>query len=137
MTDDDALPPSDGVIAKIKNSTSAQLWIVAAVSVAFFFAMKYIGIASDCGPNSHDGQCGMSTFFMKVFGLLGGIIIWLGLSWRILWTKRQRDRRHRRQRLHGESIVDPEYDRGAAMLQNRLDDDTRRAMEDRVRNRRA
>ena len=117
--------------------STETLWIVIAVAISFYFAMKYAGIAGDCGPHDHDGQCGMGAFFMKIFGLVGAIIIWLGMSGQILSAKRRRERRFRNQRRHDESFVDPEYDRGAAMLVNRLEDDKRRAAEDRVRNRRA
>jgi hypothetical protein len=65
----------DGVISKIRNSTTAQLWIVVAVAVAFFLAMRYLGIAGGCGPRNHSGQCGMSVLFMQVFGIIGAIII--------------------------------------------------------------
>jgi len=119
-------PVRDGVIAKIKDSTTAQLLIVVAVAVVFFLAMKYIGIAGDCGPHDHDGQCGMGAFFMQVFGAVGAVIIWAGASGQILWAKRRRERRLRRRRLRGEDFVDPMVDRGASLLQNRLDDDKRR-----------
>jgi hypothetical protein len=124
--ENDSPPVRDGVIARIKNSTAAQLWIVAAVAVAFFLAMRYLGIAGDCGPHDHDGQCGMGAFFMQVFGVLGAILIWAGASGQILWAKRRRERRLRRRRLRGEDFVDPMVDRGASLLQNRLDDDKRR-----------
>lgn len=74
---------------------------------------------------------------MVKLGLAGAIIIALVASASILWAKRARTMAARKKRTHGESFVDPEYDRGAAMLVNRLEDDKRRAAEDRVRNRRA
>jgi hypothetical protein len=122
----DSPPARDGVIAKIKNSTTAQLWIVVAVGVAFFLAMRYLGIAGDCGPHDHDGQCGMGAFFMQVFGAIGAIIIWVGASGQILWAKRRRERRLRSRRLHRDDFIDTKLDRGAALLQNRLDDDRQR-----------
>jgi hypothetical protein len=122
----DSPPARDGVIARIKNSTAAQLWIVAAVAIAFFLAMRYIGIAGDCGPHDNGAQCGMGAFFMQVFGMIGAIIIWAGASGQILWAKRRRERRLRSRRLRGDDFVDPMLDRGAALLQNRLDDDRRR-----------
>jgi hypothetical protein len=118
------------VISKIRNSAAAQLWIVVAVAIAFFLAVRYLAIASGCGPHDHDRRCGMSTFYGQVFGGLGAIIIWIGASGQIVWAKRRRERRLRSERLHGEDSVDPEHDRGAAMLQNRLEDDRRRDAQD-------
>lgn len=134
---DDSPETRDGVIEKIRHSTAAQLWIVVAVAIAFFLVMKYLGIAGDCGPHDRDGQCGMGAYLMEVFGVVGAIIIWIGASGRILWAKRKREHRLRSRRLHGEDFVDPNYDRGAALLQNRLDDDKRRDMRERDPNRRA
>jgi hypothetical protein len=118
--------PRDGVIAKIRNSTAAQLWIVAAVSVAFFLVMKYAGFAGDCGPHDRDGQCGIGAAMMDEFGISGAIMLWIIASGYVLWAKRRRARAIRSRRLHGEDFVDPEHDRGAALLQNRLEDDRRR-----------
>jgi len=122
----DAPPARDGVVAKIRRSTVAQLSIVAAGSVAFFLLFKIGGILADCGPHYHDGQCGMGAFVAEVFGGFGAIIIWLGLSARILSTQRRRARGRRHQRLHGDDSVDPMPDHAAALFQNRLDDDARR-----------
>jgi hypothetical protein len=35
--------------------------------------MTLWAIGSDCGPDSTDGQCGMSTFFGIMFGIIGGL----------------------------------------------------------------
>jgi hypothetical protein len=118
MTDDDLLP-RDGVIAKIRNSASAQLWIVVAVAIAFILALRLLGYA------------------LTTFGLVSVFLIWIIVSACILWAKGRRETALRKKRLHDETFVDPEYDRGASMLLNRLEDDKRRAAEDRVRNRRA
>lgn len=121
----DSPPARDGAIARIKNSTTAQLLIVVTVAVAFFLVMKYWSIADDCGPRDHDGQCGMGAFVGQLFGAVGAIVIWFGASGYILSAKRRRERRIRSRRLRDE-FVDPMLDRGAALLQNRLDDDRRR-----------
>ena len=123
MTDDDLLP-RDGVIAKIRNSTSAQLWIVVAVSIAFVLMMRHVGRIRDLAR-------------MTEFGLAGAFLIWIIASAYILRAKGRRELALRKKRLQDETFVDPEYDRGASMLLNRLEDDKRRAAEDRVRNRRA
>jgi hypothetical protein len=136
MLNDD-LPPRDGLFSKIKSSTAAQLWIVAAVAIAFFLTVKYLGIARDCGPAPRGGQCAFDSTLMQEFGLAGAFMIWIIASARILWAKSRREKAKRKKRAHDESFVDPEYDRGASMLLNRLEDDKRRAAEDRVRNRRA
>ena len=122
----DSPPERDGVIARIKSSTAAQLCIVAAVAVAFFVAMRYWSIADDCGQHDHDGQCGMGAFVGQLFGAVGAIVIWFGASGYVLSAKRRRERRLRSRRLHGDDFVDPMHDLGAALLQNRLDDDKRR-----------
>ena len=123
MTDDDLLP-RDGVIAKIRNSTSAQLWIVVAVSIAFFLMMRYVARAR-------------GSALIAELGLAGAFLIWIIASAYILRAKGRREVALRKKRLHDETFVDPEYDRGASMLLNRLEDDKRRAAEDQVRNRRA
>ena len=125
----------DGVISKIRNSTTAQLWIVVAVAVAFFLAMRYLGIVGDCGPHDRDGQCGIGAAMMEEYGIAGAIMIWILASGHILWAKGRREHELRSRRLHGEDAVDPEHDRGAALLQNRLEDDKRKDAEDRARNR--
>src|SRR5664279_4590037 len=76
----DSPPPREGVIARIRESTAAQLWIVAAASVVFFLVFKIAGMLGDCGPHDHDGQCGMGAFVGELFGGFGAIIIWIGLS---------------------------------------------------------
>ena len=134
---DDELPPRVGVISKIKNSTAAQLWIVAAVAIAFFLAMKFLAIARDCGPIPHGVRCAFDSTSMQELGLAGAFVIWIIASARVLWAKGRRETALRKRRLHDDAFVDPEYDRGASVLLNRLEDDKRRAAEDRVRNRRA
>ncbi|MDQ2765518.1 MAG: hypothetical protein M3Y30_00055 [Gemmatimonadota bacterium] len=133
----DSPAPRDGLIARIKHRTSAQLWIVAALGVGFYLVMHAGARIGQCGLFDSINRCGMATFVAEVFGVFGAIVIWIGLGGRVYWAKRRRERRLRNQRLHDENFVDPEYDSGAAMLQNRLEDDERRASEDRVRNRRA
>jgi len=64
----------------------------------------------------------VSQFFLAI----GALLILLAAGGLILWGRRRRARRQRDARLHGEDFVDPSVDRGAAMLQNRLDDDRRR-----------
>lgn len=116
----------DGVIARIRNSTAARLWIVTTIAVAIFLAMRYWGIARDCGPREHDGLCEMSASAGQLSGAVGAIVFWLGASAYVLSARRRRERRLRIRRLHGDDFVDPMVDRGAALLQNRLDDDRRR-----------
>ena len=122
----DSSPPREGVIARIRESSAAQLWIVAAASVVFFLVFKIAGILGDCGPHDHDGQCGMGAFVAELFGAFGAIVIWIGLSAQILWARRRRERRRRRQRLRGDGSVDAMTDHAASLFQNRLDDDARR-----------
>jgi hypothetical protein len=55
----------------------------------------------------------------------------------IVRARRRRDVATKKNRSPDDAYVDPAYDTGASMLLNRLEDDKRRAAEDRVRNRRA
>ncbi|HEV7703229.1 MAG TPA: hypothetical protein VGO46_03010 [Gemmatimonadaceae bacterium] len=70
-------------------------------------------------------------------GSAAALVILLIASVRIVRSKRRRDIASRKKRSHDDTFVDPEYDQGASVLLNRLEDDKRRAAEDRVRNRRA
>ena len=113
----------EGVLARIRESTSVQLWIVVAVSIAFFLVMTLIGALDDCGLGPGDGQCGMGPFFAKVFGVFGAIIIFVGAGGRVLYGQKVRATRLRHKRMRSPDSVDPQRDHGAAMLRNRLDDD--------------
>jgi hypothetical protein len=44
-----------------------------ATAAAIWLGMTLWAIGSDCGPDSTDGQCGMSTFFGIMFGIVGGL----------------------------------------------------------------
>ena len=70
-------------------------------------------------------------------GVIAKIRSWIMASAPVLWVTGSRNGARKKKRRHDDSFVDPEYDRGASMLLNRLEDDKRRAAEDRVRNRRA
>jgi hypothetical protein len=124
--ENDSPPARDGLIAKIRESPTAQLWVVAAGAVAFFLVFKIAGMLGDCGPNDHDGQCGMGAFMGEAFGAFGAIIIWIGLSARILWAQSRWKRGRKHQRLHSDDIVSSMPDHAAALFQNRIDDDVRR-----------
>lgn len=105
----DSSPARDGVIARIKESPSAQLWLVAIAAILFFLVFKIAG-----------------SFVAEIFGGFVAIIIWVGLSARILWTQSRWKRGRRGRRLHSDDIVSSMPDHAAALFQNRLDDDVRR-----------
>src|SRR5262245_40955912 len=46
-----------------------------ATAAAVWLGMTLWAIGSDCGPQSTDGQCGMSTFFGIVCGMAGGLLV--------------------------------------------------------------
>jgi hypothetical protein len=115
---------------KISNSTSAQIWIVLAASLAFYFVFRIAG-AAQCGPN---GQCGMAAYIETVFGFVGAVIIFIVGGARALWAQRQRERRALKQRRKG-IRPDAEHDFGSALFRERLADDAPRSGEERVRSR--
>ncbi len=44
-----------------------------AIATAVWLGITLWAIGSDCGPDSTDGQCGMSTFFGIIIGIIGGL----------------------------------------------------------------
>src|SRR4051812_28008849 len=102
---------------RIRNSTSAQIWIVLAVSLVFYFVFRFAS-AAQCGPN---GQCGMAAYLESVFGFVGAVIIFIVGGVRALWAQRQRERRALKQRRKG-IRPDAEHDFGTALFRERLAD---------------
>ena len=87
---------------RIRNSLSAQMWIVVAVAIAFALAMKAV--------------------FGAAFGAMGGCIIFFGVGARVLYADLQR-RRARPVRVKDRTTEDEANDFGAALFQERLADD--------------
>jgi hypothetical protein len=48
---------------------------VYSAATAFAGGLTVLGWLGDCAPGEIDGQCGMSTAFMTLIGLLGAFII--------------------------------------------------------------
>jgi hypothetical protein len=67
------------------------LQVIALIATAgvIFFALRAWGIAGDCRPNQVDGQCGMSSAFGELFGMVAAAVIlvagFIGLF--ITWGK--------------------------------------------------
>jgi hypothetical protein len=93
---------------RIRNSASAQMWIVVAVAVTFALLV--------------------STFFGAVFGLVGAFIIFIGVGARVLYVDLKR-RRARPVRVKDKSAADEAHDFGAALFQERLSEDTTTPLE--------
>lgn len=58
-----------------KHATSPRTVAVSyATAAAIWLGLTLWAIGSDCGPQSIDGQCGMSTFFGIVYATAGGLL---------------------------------------------------------------
>ena len=66
-----------------------QISVLIAIAAFAFFGLKHWGIASDCRPNQVDGQCGMSTAFGELFGIIAAVVIFVGgmIGLSIMWAK--------------------------------------------------
>jgi len=62
------------------------------ISFLSFVLFSYIGKVGDCKPHEIDGQCGMSTAFGFVFGILSAVVI-LMCGGVYLALKRSREKR--------------------------------------------
>jgi hypothetical protein len=69
-----------------------SLCFLIGISFLSFVLFSYLGKASDCKPHQIDGQCGMSSFFGFVFGILSGLVI-LTCGGIYLAIKRVREKR--------------------------------------------
>jgi hypothetical protein len=64
------------------------LLLTFALAALSFWTGRAWGAAGDCQPQQIDGQCGMSTAYGEVIGLVGGVLIatvgcvGAGLYWR-------------------------------------------------------
>ena len=71
-----------GAEAKTTWWRSRPLWlrllIVLLVAVLTGLCFIWWGRAGDCQPDSHDGQCGLSTFVGFVYGVFAAGLIVLG-----------------------------------------------------------
>ena len=58
--------------------TRVPLWLRGSITLAIASLMALIGYlrgrASDCAPDSMDGQCGMSTFYGLVYGVIAALV---------------------------------------------------------------
>jgi hypothetical protein len=61
-----------------RRSNLLFVWIGSiAVSVFAVMGSDYIGRSADCQPGQIDGQCGLSTFYWSVYGIMAGAVIFL------------------------------------------------------------
>jgi hypothetical protein len=111
---------------RIRNSASAQMWIVVAVAVTFFLVMKFWS-AGSCEHNS-SSTCGVGIFVGEAFGFIGAFIIFIGAGARVLYVDLKR-RRARPVRVKDKSAADEAHDSGAALFQERLAEDTKAPLE--------
>ena len=69
------------------------IWIGSiAVSVFVVFGGYAIGRSADCQPGQIDGQCGLSTFYWSVYGIMAGAVIFLCVTVYVLIAAYQRRR---------------------------------------------
>jgi hypothetical protein len=50
------------------------------VSLLVTFGLYLYGVKGDCKPHEIDGQCGMSSFFGLLYGILAGAVIFVTIS---------------------------------------------------------
>jgi hypothetical protein len=58
-----------------KKSLLVCVFLLLAISVASFFPYYPEGIRGDCRPGEIDGQCGMSSFYGAVDGVLVSVVV--------------------------------------------------------------
>jgi len=67
--------------------------VTALVSLAVGLGITLASKAADCGPGQIDGQwCGTGTFVGIVFGVLAGLLIFVGMGIYFLLVARKRRR---------------------------------------------
>ena len=52
-----------------------RIAVIYGAAMAFAGGLTVLGWLGDCAPGEIDGQCGMSTAFMAIIGILGAFII--------------------------------------------------------------
>jgi hypothetical protein len=64
-----------------KRRVLLRIWLTGlSVSLLMPVAGYSLGRAGDCKPGQIDGQCGMSTFFMLIFGIFTGLLILVAVT---------------------------------------------------------
>ena len=80
---------------------SSTTWLLSSLlSIAVVFGFYVAGTAGDCKPGEIDGQCGMSSFFGIVDGVVAGLVIFLGTtSYLLIVAYRRRALKQKTERL--------------------------------------
>jgi hypothetical protein len=76
----------------MRSKKIVQVGILLMIAALAFLGFRQWGIAGDCSPHEVDGQCGMSSAFGSLFGILAGCVIVLvgmiGLAAK--WSKQKK-----------------------------------------------